>query len=283
MINDKNALINIFQEMFGSNKAPLYETDADQVISGSQGIETQLNIHGGISVGGRAGEKHPAFTKSMQKFNENAAVRNDQKLSKQIYASGNPLKMIKEYKTQNIGEASLGQKPHKNAASSIDHHSNASTKDMQMYDEVQRYNKIMQEPIENLITNMDLLSRPVSSKNVTGFQSNQANRYSKYGASKGGFKKERAMTAHNKTGLQSRAHKADSLLKIAQSAYHINNNDNRVNNLQRDNLHGFSGNINTITHYGGNTQNFQTLNQNGMNIMQNQNSIGSGFNVPPGI
>ena len=43
---------------------------------------------------------------------------------------------------------------------------------MQMYDEVQRYNKIMQEPIENLITNMDLLSRPVSSKNHTGFQSN---------------------------------------------------------------------------------------------------------------
>lgn len=29
MINDKNALINIFQEMFGSNKAPLYETDAE--------------------------------------------------------------------------------------------------------------------------------------------------------------------------------------------------------------------------------------------------------------
>lgn len=66
MINDKNALINIFQEMFGSNKAPLYETDAaDQVISGSQGIESQLNIHGGIAVGGRAGEKHPVFAKSM--------------------------------------------------------------------------------------------------------------------------------------------------------------------------------------------------------------------------
>lgn len=100
-----------------------------------------------------------------------------------------------------------------------------------MYDEVQRYNKIMQEPIENLITNMDLLSRPVSSKNHTGFQSNQANRYGKYGGSKSGFKKERAMTAHNKTGMQTRAHKADSLLKIAQSAYHINNNENRVTNL----------------------------------------------------
>jgi hypothetical protein len=114
----------------------------------------------------------------------------------------------------------------------------------------------MQEPIENLITNMDLLSRPVSSKHVPGFQTNVANRYGKYGGPKNGYKKERAMTAHNKTGMQSRAHKADSLLKIAQSAYHINNNENRVTNLQRDNLHGFSGNINTITHYGGNTQNF---------------------------
>jgi len=89
----------------------------------------------------------------------------------------------------------------------------------------------MQEPIENLITNMDLLSRPVSSKHVPGFQTNVANRYGKYGGPKNGYKKERAMTAHNKTGMQSRAHKADSLLKIAQSAYHINNNENRVTNL----------------------------------------------------
>lgn len=57
-------------------------------------------------------------------------------MSKQIYASGNPLKMIKEYKTQNIGEISLGQKKNAAPGSSIDHHSNASTKDMQMYDEV---------------------------------------------------------------------------------------------------------------------------------------------------
>lgn len=44
--------------------------------------------------------------------------------------------MIKEYKTQNIGEISIGQKKNAAPGSSIDHHSNASTKDMQMYDEV---------------------------------------------------------------------------------------------------------------------------------------------------
>ena len=31
MINDNQSLIQVFQEMFGANKAPLYETDASEV------------------------------------------------------------------------------------------------------------------------------------------------------------------------------------------------------------------------------------------------------------
>lgn len=102
MINDKNTLINIFQEMFGSNKAPLYETDIDQVTGGTQEL-THTGIHGGVSVGLRAGEKHPAFQKSLQNFNVQHMKTEQKTLSKKLYASGNPLKMIKEYKTQSDG------------------------------------------------------------------------------------------------------------------------------------------------------------------------------------
>jgi hypothetical protein len=49
--------------------------------------------------------------------------------------------MIKEYKSATSG---IGM-------------SNASTKG---YEEINRYNQIMHEPIENLVANMDYLGRP---------------------------------------------------------------------------------------------------------------------------
>ena len=66
--------------------------------------------------------------------------------------AGNPLRMIKEYKSHNqqLGSQFGG--------------SNASTGDyfIPPNDEAERINQIMQEPIENLLSNMDQLSRPIS-------------------------------------------------------------------------------------------------------------------------
>ena len=59
--------------------------------------------------------------------------------------------MIKEYKTNAAKTGSISFK------------SNASTKEFHNNEEAQRFNKIMNEPIENLISNMNQLSRPVSS------------------------------------------------------------------------------------------------------------------------
>jgi hypothetical protein len=98
--------------MFGTNKAPLYEADAGE----------------GVPIGMRAGETQTAF--STTNLNQSHG--------------GNPLKMIKEYKSATSG---MGM-------------SNASTKG---YEEMNRFNQIMHEPIENLVANMDHLSRPVSS------------------------------------------------------------------------------------------------------------------------
>jgi hypothetical protein len=93
---------------------------------------------------------------------------------------GNPLKMIKEYKSATGGI------------------SNASTKG---FEEMNRYNQIMQEPIENLMANMNYLSRPMSSHNMI-----QANNT---------FKNKRAMTAHNKIQMNYRKNTVGGNLKIA--------------------------------------------------------------------
>lgn len=71
-----------------------------------------------------------------------------------LYSSGNPLKMIKEYnKKQSMG----GQ------TGSLSFKSNASTREYQN-EEIERINKIMNEPIENLVTNInDYQQRPFSS------------------------------------------------------------------------------------------------------------------------
>lgn len=79
--------------------------------------------------------------------------------------------MIKEYKSATSGM------------------SQASTKG---YEEMNRYNQIMHEPIENLVANMDKLSRPISSHNMLN-----ANKL---------MKKERAMTATNKRHATYRNH-----------------------------------------------------------------------------
>lgn len=117
------------------------------------------------------------------------------------YSVGNPLKMIKEYKSKASVAMSFG--------------SNASTKDAE---EMMRFNKIMNEPIERLLNNMDSLSRPVSSYNKIGknnllLKSTKA--IPKYGQKLGNLmhKKERAMTAHNKLAGRDR---------ITRSAYHFN-------------------------------------------------------------
>lgn len=69
-----------------------------------------------------------------------------------------------------------------------------------------RFNQIMQEPIENLIANMDQLSRPTSSKNNIygnkGLSSAVGGKRQRLFEKGGNIKKERALTAGgNKTGL----------------------------------------------------------------------------------
>jgi hypothetical protein len=49
LINDNQSLIQVFQEMFGTNKAPMYEA-----VDGSDGM----------SIGIRAGEKNHSFAQS---------------------------------------------------------------------------------------------------------------------------------------------------------------------------------------------------------------------------
>lgn len=129
------------------------------------------------------------------------------------YAFGNPLKMIKEYKSQNMRKSMQ-----KNAQSYYDG-SNASTGDYFINEEADRINKIMKEPIEQLIQNMDKLSRPFSSEFRLHF-GNQPNKQ-KPPLSKQ-LKKERAMTAGgaNKMIIQKGKNNSQGM-KIAESAYHI--------------------------------------------------------------
>ena len=112
------------------------------------------------------------------------------------HSAGNPLKMIKEYKSKASVAMSFG--------------SNASTKDNE---EMLRFNQIMNAPIENLLCNMNNLSRPVSSNYNNMMKSTR--QIPRYGPKIGSLikKKERAMTAHNKLAERGR---------ITQSAYHFN-------------------------------------------------------------
>jgi hypothetical protein len=110
--------------------------------------------------------------------------------------------MIQEYKSKASGAMSFG--------------SNASTKDAE---EMLRFNKIMNEPIENLICNIGGLSRPVSSYNPIAHNNliKSTKAIPKYGQKIGSLikKKERALTAHNKLAERNR---------VTQSAYHFGGN-----------------------------------------------------------
>lgn len=130
---------------------------------------------------------HANGAKSMQNFSKSVVnIRDGQK--DRIYSSGNPLKMIKNYKSsKGYNDVSMSFK------------SNASTKDIQ-FEEQQRFNHIMNEPIENLLSNMEHLSRPVSSNQFTGKGKDSLtgrNRKSGNINTLRAIKKGRAMTAHN--------------------------------------------------------------------------------------
>lgn len=99
--------------------------------------------------------------------------------------------MIKEYKTKSQRGPMTG---------SVSFKSNASTKAFQN-EEIQRINKIMNEPIDNLIINMGAYSRPVSSsKHMTNLSQQNFAKFNKSGVGMPSLKmkKERAMTAHHK-------------------------------------------------------------------------------------
>ena len=85
----------------------------------------------------------------------NGNVRTIAGTSSGFNAAGNPLRMIKEYKSHNQQNKQLGIHA-KNSYSQFGG-SNASTGEyfIAPNDEAERINQIMQEPIENLLSNMD--------------------------------------------------------------------------------------------------------------------------------
>jgi hypothetical protein len=78
--------------------------------------------------------------------------------------------MIKTYQTTRSMKGGV--------TGSMSFKSNASTKAFQN-EEIQRLNFIMNEPIDNLIENMNSYSRPVSSNPLTSMKDHMSNRYLK--------------------------------------------------------------------------------------------------------
>ena len=119
MVTDQPSLICIFEQIFGHNKPPTFEShgSAEHVGQGNSKVIRMMS------------SKTSQVNKSMQ-------------LTANYSSAGNPLKMIKEYKT--------GRQSNKG---SISFKSNASTKEFQQ-EELQRFNKIMNDPLENLISNV---------------------------------------------------------------------------------------------------------------------------------
>ena len=83
-----------------------------------------------------------AGAKSSKNFNNSNLNMREKVQKERLYSSGNPLRMIKNYKTK--GATDQG---------SMSFKSNASTKDIHN-EEQQRFNHIMNEPIEYLLHNM---------------------------------------------------------------------------------------------------------------------------------
>jgi hypothetical protein len=100
-------------------------------------------------------------------------------------------------------------------AGSMSYASNASTKDALANEELQRFNLIMHEPIDNLLNNMEELSRPVSQGKL---KNNAMSLAVRMGGQQSGFlKKERASTANNRQYNSQHTTKNN----IALSAYNI--------------------------------------------------------------
>lgn len=191
----------------------------------------------------------PPLAKSMQNFSQNveAATDADHDTTKE---SMNPLKMVKEYKSQHR-KVSVGKQ------SQSAYGSNASTGAYMANDEQDRVNRIMHEPIENLLTNMNHLSRPVSSKhNLNMLRASR--RMPPYRA-----KKERAMTAGNDKAVP----RGQGGLKIAESAYHIGRQPNQLGQAYS----GYSGDgPHATSHSGQIGSRFpHTYNQSAQNLSSN--------------
>lgn len=222
LVNDKASLIGIFEEIFGSNKPQPTamlgaRSDTNFAISGFAAADT--NQRAGLKSAGMAVRPkrsvRPPLAKSMQNFADPQHMDYRDIDHETAKGSNNPLKMVKEYKSQaQYQKISVGKQ------SQSAYGSNASTGAYLVNDEQDRVNRIMHEPIENLLTNMNNLSRPVSSKHTMNML-RASRRMPPYKA-----KKERAMTAGHDKGMPGRGQGA---LKIAESAYHIGKQHNQLN------------------------------------------------------
>ena len=174
------------------------------------------------------------------------------------YGSANPLKIIKDYQSTKSGTlVKIG------GHGSISYASNASTKDFVLPDcEVQRFNQIMNEPIENLVTHGDQLSRPASSNKYNGRLRASYVRETDEGAipTLKAIKKERASTAHNKYSKFPKAN--ENIIQINENAYHIKKktglNFNKSQAFKTDNVYTLN------TQYDNHAGQAATLNANGM-------------------
>jgi hypothetical protein len=113
LVNDKASLICIFEEIFGSNKPPNTLLGVRSEINfGAQSFSAaETNPRAGLKSASMAFRSktrtaRPPLVKSMQNFNKNVDnTEIDRETSKE---SANPLKMVKEYKTQHL-KASVGK------------------------------------------------------------------------------------------------------------------------------------------------------------------------------
>ena len=148
--------------------------------------------------------------------------------------------MLKEYQSQQSHFPLNNIVVPKKAGSVAKYGSLGASLNTASIDEQQRVDQIMREPIENLISNMDALSRPVSSKHQIPL--NSMVKYKQKGRGMNNqmvmpqarpVRKSRALTAHNKQGLfatgisavhnytHGRYDSKGGALKITQSAYHL--------------------------------------------------------------
>ena len=110
LITDKSSLVTLFEEIFGSNKAPLYEIE---------GPTDRLAITGGVSVGLRQGEQNTQYAKSMSNFNIKRLTQHGEMGT----GTTQPPRVIKDFRIKSGTQAG--------AKTSITYASNASNHDLQ--------------------------------------------------------------------------------------------------------------------------------------------------------